>query len=85
MLILTDSGGVQEESCILKIPCVILRDNTERPETLKVESNVLVGTNPRKILIGVKKMIDKKRNWQNPFGDGKSGKIIINILEKLCI
>ena len=82
-LVLTDSGGVQEEACILKVPCVTLRDNTERPETLEVRSNVLVGVNQNKILDGVKKMMDKKeRNWNNPFGDGKTGSIIIKILEE---
>lgn len=80
-LILTDSGGIQEESCILKVPCVTLRDNTERPETLKVKSNVLAGTNPQRILDCVNKMIDKKRNWKNPFGNGESGKIILDILD----
>lgn len=82
-LILTNSGGVQEESCILKVPCVTLRDNTERPETLEVGSNILAGTNSIKILNSVKKMINKKRNWQNPFGNGKSAEIIINIIKKL--
>jgi len=48
--VLTDSGGVQEETCILRVPCVTLRDNTERPETLDVGSNVLAGTNPEKLL-----------------------------------
>ena len=79
-LILTDSGGVQEEACILKIPCVTLRDNTERPETIEVGSNILAGTNSQKILKSTNKIINKKRNWENPFGDGKSGKRIINIV-----
>jgi UDP-N-acetylglucosamine 2-epimerase (non-hydrolysing) len=81
-LVLTDSGGVQEETCILNVPCATLRDNTERPETLEVGSNVLVGTNQNMILEGVKKMMDKKeRNWKNPFGDGRAGSRIIKILE----
>ena len=79
-LVLTDSGGVQEETCILKVPCVTLRDNTERPETLEVRSNVLVEVNQNKILEGVEKMRDKDANWNNPFGDGKAGNIITKIL-----
>ena len=49
-LILTDSGGLQEESTVLRIPCLTLRENTERPVTVEVGSNVVVGTDPEKIL-----------------------------------
>lgn len=81
-LALTDSGGVQEEACILKIPCVTLRDNTERPETLGAGANILAGANSKKILRCISKMLSKKRNWRNPFGNGKTGKMIISILIK---
>jgi UDP-N-acetylglucosamine 2-epimerase (non-hydrolysing) len=79
-LTLTDSGGVQEESCVLKVPCLILRDNNEWPELLKMKSSFLVGVDPEKILNGVKKMFHKKRNWKNPLGNGKSAKKILDIL-----
>ena len=82
-LVLTDSGGVQEESCILKVPCVTLRDNTERPETLEVGSNALAGTNTEMILSKTKEMIERNNNWENPFGDGKAGKRIIKILKDI--
>ena len=79
-LVLTDSGGVQEEACILGVPCVTLRDNTERPETLEVGSNALAGTNPNRIVEKVKLMLSKDNGWENPFGDGKAGKRIVEIL-----
>lgn len=80
-LILTDSGGVQEESCILKIPCVTLRDNTERPETIEVLGNILVGCDKKKIIKGAELMLNKKRDWKNPFGDGNAAKRIVKILQ----
>ncbi|NMG83627.1 MAG: UDP-N-acetylglucosamine 2-epimerase (non-hydrolyzing), partial [Methanosarcinales archaeon] len=79
-LVLTDSGGVQEETCILKVPCVTLRDNTERPETALVGANVLVGSDPEKILEGARTMLGRSRDWENPFGDGKAGKRIVEIM-----
>lgn len=82
-LILTDSGGVQEETCILGVPCVTLRDNTERPETLEVGSNILVGTKPKRILEGVRVMLNRKNNWENPFGDGKAGERIVKIIREV--
>jgi UDP-N-acetylglucosamine 2-epimerase (non-hydrolysing) len=78
-LVLTDSGGVQEETCILKVPCVTLRDNTERPETALVGANVLVGVDPEKILEGARTMMERKRDWENPFGDGWAGERIVEI------
>jgi UDP-N-acetylglucosamine 2-epimerase (non-hydrolysing) len=81
-LILTDSGDVQEEACILKVPCVTLRYNTERPETLDVGANTLAGTRPVEILKSVKIMLNTKKNWENPFGDGTAAKQIISFLGK---
>jgi len=82
-LILTDSGGVQEEACIMKIPCVTLRENTERPETISVGGNILAGTNPEKILKSVSEMVSKKRKWRNPLGSGKTAERIIEIIQKI--
>ncbi len=79
-LVLTDSGSIQEETCILRVPCVTLRDNTERPETLEVGSNIIVGTNPQKIVRGVQKMINKRRQWANPFGKGNTASLILDII-----
>jgi len=79
-LILTDSGGVQEEACILKVPCVTLRDNTERPETLEVGANILAGASPDRILEYSKAMLGRENNWVNPFGDGTAGRKIVKII-----
>lgn len=79
-LIFTDSGGVQEESCILGIPCVTLRDNTERPETMEVKSNILAGADSLKILRSAVKILRENRKWKNPFGKGDSAKKIIDVV-----
>ena len=77
-LILTDSGGIQEEACILQVPSVVLRKNTERPETLEVGSSILIDFNSTKFFLDVDTMLKKQRNWLNPFGDGNSAQKIIN-------
>jgi UDP-N-acetylglucosamine 2-epimerase (non-hydrolysing) len=79
-LVFTDSGGVQEEACILKVPCVTLRDNTERPETLRVGSNVLAGSDPETILEKTMIMLSKERRWRNPFGDGHASARILDVI-----
>lgn len=76
--VLTDSGGIQEESCIMKVPCITLRKSTERPETVQVGSNIVTGLNPSKVLESLNKMIKKPKNWENPFGDGTASEKIVN-------
>lgn len=81
-LMLTDSGGLQEEACCLKVPCVTLRDNTERPESVHVGANVLAGADPAAIVAAAKDMVGRARDWPNPFGDGKSGERIVEIVTR---
>lgn len=78
-LILTDSGGVQEEACILQVPCVTLRENTERPETVDVGGNILAGSDPERILSSGVRMMSSSRTWANPYGDGTTGEKIVDI------
>lgn len=78
-LILTDSGGLQEEACILGVPCVTLRTSTERPETLEVGCNVLAGHDPAAIVKACSQMLAKKVCWKNPFGDGHASERILKI------
>lgn len=80
-LIVTDSGGLQEEACILRKKCVVIRDNTERPEAIDVGGCILVGNSDLKKIISKSEILLKKKvNWSNPFGDGKSAKRIIATL-----
>ncbi len=82
-VVMTDSGGLQEESCILQVPCVTLRDNTERPETVQVGANRIVGVDPQGIVDGVKHMADAPKGWPNPFGDGHAARRIVDVVERV--
>lgn len=79
-LTLTDSGGLQEEACCLGVPCVTLRDNTERPESVEVGANLLVGAEPTAILDGARRMLAAGNAWPNPFGDGRAAHRILDAL-----
>jgi len=82
-LILTDSGGIQEEACLLGVPCITLRENTERPESIEVGANVLVGRDADKALAAADKWLStatKDFSWKNPFGDGHVAELILDII-----
>ena len=68
LCMITDSGTVQEECCILKVPNVTIRDVTERPETIECGSNMLAGVDPTKIMMAVKTQLAQKNTWQPPAG-----------------
>jgi UDP-N-acetylglucosamine 2-epimerase (non-hydrolysing) len=83
--VITDSGGITEETTVMGIPCMTLRDNTERPETVKIGSNELIGTDPK----AIKPAMDKLFNGQWKKGnipelwDGKTAERIVSILNKM--
>jgi len=78
VLAITDSGGVQEEACILGTPSVTVRNSTERPETIAVGANRIVGTDSQDIRRGVRQMNDRDGDWENPFGDGTASQQILD-------
>ena len=90
-LILSDSGGVQEEAPTLGKPVLVLRTTTERPEGVKAGSSKLVGIDPDKIFKEASKLLVDKKAYKkmskvkNPYGDGKSSKKILRILNDLKI
>ena len=85
-LALTDSGGIQEEACILRVPLITIRNSTERPETIKIGCNILSNINENKLLKHSAEILKRKIKWRNPYGDGnaslKSYYIIKKILNK---
>lgn len=87
LAVITDSGGITEESTVMNIPCITLRDNTERPETVTIGTNVLAGTNPNNLKPLISKIIKKDwhsgsipENW-----DGLASKRIIDKINQLEI
>src|SRR3989454_806119 len=72
-LVFTDSGGLQEESCYFQVPCVTLRENTERPETLDIGSNVLAGTEGARILDAAERQLATRPGGADPDGGGAAG------------
>jgi UDP-N-acetylglucosamine 2-epimerase (non-hydrolysing) len=96
-LVLTDSGGIQEETTILGIPCLTLRENTERPVTISEGTNELVGTSPDRILAAAWRRLDQPRGiHENPSGlmsrdghrpelwDGRAAERIVCVLREKC-
>jgi len=81
-VVFTDSGGVQEETTILGVPCITLRENTERPVTLEYGTNVLVGADPDKIIAEFSRVLQGKQSTPATprFWDGQAAKRIIEVL-----
>ncbi|KPB03553.1 non-hydrolyzing UDP-N-acetylglucosamine 2-epimerase [Bacillus sp. CHD6a] len=79
-IVLTDSGGLQEESCILGTPCITLRENTERPETVECGSNTLAGFDTFKIIHSVERVSTTSPNWNHPYGTAGISANIIDIM-----
>ena len=88
-LVLTDSGGLQEETTALSIPCLTLRENTERPITIEMGTNVLVGTNPIKITQTAFDILAENNQTQTakipPLWDGKAAERICDVLLEMTV
>ena len=82
-VVLTDSGGIQEETTILKVPCLTLRENTERPITVEMGTNRLVGSDPARILENWREIMragNPSASQTPPLWDGRAAERIVNIL-----
>ncbi len=82
--VITDSGGIQEETTVLGVPCLTVRDNTERPITIEMGTNTLVGTRPADLLAAARKVLkgERKRHRIPPLWDGKTAGRIVDVIEK---
>ncbi len=91
LLILTDSGGIQEEAPSLGKPVLLLRDVTERPEAVNAGAVKIVGTDTEKIVAETENLLDNENEYEkmakavNPFGDGKAGERIAGIVEDFLL
>ena len=83
--VVTDSGGITEETTVMGVPCITLRDNTERPETCTIGTNELIGTNPDAVAPALKKLFagEWKKGAIPPLWDGRAAERIISILSDL--
>lgn len=82
-IVITDSGGIQEETTILGVPCLTVRENTERPVTITEGTNILVGTQTERIMAGYRQSMSNRKEHNRPkFWDGKASERIVEILSR---
>lgn len=83
--VITDSGGITEETTVMGVPCMTLRDNTERPETCELGTNELIGTNPEKLRPAMERLMSGswKKGEIPPLWDGQTAERIVEILNRL--
>ena len=80
-LIVSDSGGVQEEACILKVPLITIRNSTERPETLEIGCNILSKLQDNMVYKHAMKILNRNIKWKNPYGNGNAALKSYNIIK----
>ena len=85
MKIVTDSGGIQKEAYLLKVPCITMRRNTEWIETLKGQWNVLTGVDSKKILNAIKRASPSSKYSKLAFGNGKTSHVISKLLSNITL
>ena len=83
--VLTDSGGIQEETTFLGVPCFTLRDNTERPVTIELGTNTLLGLEPERLREVPALLTDPKRGQIPPLWDGHAGERAAEEIERLVV
>jgi len=84
-IVVTDSGGIQEETTFLRIPCVTVRDNTERPATVESGTNIIAGTTKEKVEAAIRQQMASEGNNKMPKKwDGQAATRIIDVLTRVA-
>lgn len=81
LALISDSGTVQEEGCILGVPCVVIRISTERPETVVLGSSIVAGLEPANVVQSIETFMTENRKWDHPYGDGHTADRVADVMK----
>jgi UDP-N-acetylglucosamine 2-epimerase (non-hydrolysing) len=81
LALISDSGTVQEEGCILGVPCVVIRVSTERPETVVLGSSIVAGLEPANVVESIETFVTENRKWDHPYGDGHTADRVADVIK----